>query len=130
MPHISKEALDPVYLQKLFTELEQLIASTTKRDSSAVLNALLTETEKVMLTKRLAAAMMYSKGYSQYQVWNLLKISSSTAERMKLAFETGQYRALLKIVDHQGSHELWNILEVIVRGGLPTRGKDRWKSMR
>ena len=46
MPHLSKEALDPEYLAKLFSELELLIASTTKRDSSAVLQALLTETER------------------------------------------------------------------------------------
>ena len=129
MPHLSKEVLDPLYLQKLFAELEILIASTTKRDSGAVLDALLTETEKVMLTKRLAGAMMYSKGYSQYQVWNLLKISPSTAERMQHTYESGHYNALLKIVTHKNNGELWDVLELILRGGLPTMGKDRWKSI-
>lgn len=129
MPHLSKEALEPEYLAKLFSELESLIASTTKHDSSAVLQALLTETERVMLTKRLAVAMMYSKGYSQYQVWNLLKISPSTAQRMQLAYESDHYRALLKMVNRKTSSELWDILEIIVGGGLPSRGKNRWKSI-
>lgn len=127
MPHISKQKIDAVLLEKLFVELEKLVAQTTARESSQVLATLLTPTERIMLTKRLTAALMFSQGYSQYQVWNILKISPSTAQRLFLSYENGIYNKLIKIVNRQPHEKIWETLDLILRGGLPSMGKNRWK---
>ena len=130
MPHISKIPIKKEYYEQLFGEFEKLIAATTTKDSSFVLNALLTKTEKIMLTKRLAAALLFARGYSQYQVWNLLKISPSTAQKMYLAFADGQSDALIGILNKKKHRDVWNILELVLQAGMPSLGKDRWKSLR
>ena len=130
MPHISKQPIEKDYFETLFKELEKLIATTTLKDSAAVLHALLTETEKIMLTKRLAAALLFAKNYSQYQVWNLLKISPSTAQKMYLAFESGHYDSLITILNKKQYSDIWNMLELVLQAGMPSLGKDRWKSLR
>lgn len=127
MPHISTQNIDQILLEKLFSDLERLIADTTAKDSGLIINALLTKTERIMLTKRLATALMFAQGHSQYTVWNTLKLSPSTAQKMFLQYETGLYAPLIKITKHATHEKIWDTLELILQAGMPSRGKDRWK---
>jgi len=127
MPHLSKQKLDSQLHEKLFDELQKLIANTSARESTLVVTTLLTETERLMIAKRFASAFMFSKGYSQYQVWKTLKISPSTAQRLFNAYENGAYSKLVKIAERNSHEKFWDTVELILRGGMPSMGKDRWK---
>ena len=129
MPHLSKEKIDDTAYKQLFVELQKVVAQATQKNVQFVLSGLLTPTEQVMLTKRLAAAMLYKKGCSQYEVWQLLKISPSTASRLQRSYKMGDYDQLLKVVHSHASVNLLDMLEVVLSAGLPPRGKGRWKSV-
>jgi hypothetical protein len=127
MPHVSKEKMDEEVQEKFFRELTLLIAKTTRADSLTVIDGLLTETEKVMLTKRLAAALLFSQGHSSYTVWNTLKISPSTAQKISYSYKKGRYKELITIAYSSKHKTLLGTLELILRAGMPSRGRDRWK---
>lgn len=129
MPHLSKEKIDDTAYRHLFIELQKVVAQASTKNVQSVLSGLLTPTEQIMLTKRLAAAMLYRKGCSQYEVWQLLKISPSTASRLKHSYEIGDYDQLLKVVHAHTSVNLLDVLEMVLSAGLPPRGKGRWRSV-
>ena len=126
MPHISKQQIESKVFNGLYHELESLIVKTKAENARLVLSGLLTPTEKIMLTKRLAAGIMYGRGCSQYQVWNTLKVSPSTAARMKLTYERGAYDSVLSTLNDSQVKNIWPLIERISRGGLPPLGKGRW----
>ncbi len=129
MAHIGKEKLDKGEFERLFGRLVQVCADATERDAHPLLHGLLTDTEQVMLTKRFAAVLMYHEGYSCYVVERTLKISSSTALRIRKAYKTGRYRPLVAVFDKGkvNREEFWRTLEVLLRLGMPSMGRDRWK---
>ena len=129
MPHVSKQKMDQQMLERFFFDLERLVADTKAKDSRLIITTLLTKTERIMLTKRLAGALLFAQGHSQYKVWNTLKISPSTAQKMFLQYENGVYAPLIKIAKRTPNNEkLWSSLDLILRAGMPSRAiKDRWK---
>ena len=126
MPHVSKQKVEGKVFESLYKELESLIIKSDSKNARLVLNDLLTKTEKIMLAKRLVAGLMFSQGCSQYQVWTTLKISSSTAARMSLAYERGDYNNILTVLKEKQIQSIWPLIEKISRGGLPPMGKGRW----
>lgn len=129
MPHVSKQKIDKVVYTQFFNELEKLIAKSNPTSAPDFLNTLLTKTERTMITKRLAAALMFDQGSSQYKVWTTLKISPSTSSRMSLDYENGKYNKILRILRKSNNRQFWELLEKISRGGLPPMGKNRWRSL-
>ena len=128
MPHVSKK-LKKEAAQKLYEEFsEALEKSARKSRSKYFLQDFLTKTEKIMLAKRFAVIYLLDKGVPQSYICESLSMSPSTIQRMSLKYETGQYVGLLKSIKRRGDKEIWNILEKILRGGLPPRaGRGRWK---
>lgn len=131
MPHVSAEKLDVKVYGKLFKQLAVLITAATAHTSHQILNELLTDTERIMLSKRLAAVVMFSEGYSQYIVEKTLKISPSTAARLHHAYEHGAYAVVVKLLKQESKsrEQLWQTVEVLLRLGMPSMGKDRWKHL-
>lgn len=56
---------------------------------------LLTEAERVMLTKRFAAILAFSQDHSAYRVANVLSLSLSTAQRLREQYKEGQFSSML-----------------------------------
>lgn len=131
MPHVSSKKLNEKMYKNIFAQLTNLISKTQSHQAEGLLTSLLTETEKIMLSKRLAAAVMFSEGYSQYAVEKALQVSPSTAARMHLSYESGQYNGVLVVLrkDKKQKREFWESLEVLLRLGMPSMGKDRWKHL-
>jgi len=131
MTNVSKRKLPEKDFNKLFKQLNNIVGSLSKSSSEIFFNNLLGPEERVMLTKRLAAVVMFIEGNSSYRVWQLLKISPSTAESIRRDFESGRYSDIVKIItkNKKGYENFWLTLEVILRAGIPPRGRDRWKSL-
>ena len=132
MAHISKKRLKANHLKKLFAQLSQIVSTLNQSSSEKFLTELLGPEEKIMLAKRFAAIAMFIEGNSIYRVSQLLHISPSTAERIKLNYECGRYGNIARLLGkHRRDYEeFWNTLEVILRLGMPPMGRGRWKSIK
>ncbi len=84
-----------------------------------------------MLAKRFCAVMMYMEGNSSYRVWQLLQMSPSTAEVIRKDFESGRYINIVTLLRKRKQDYIafWEVLDVVLRAGMPPRGRGRWKSV-
>lgn len=128
MPHISSKKLKKEHLQKLYDELGiALEKSAQKSWVKLFLNYFLTRTEKVMLAKRFAVIFLLSQNIPSSYISESLLMSPATIARMSVKYDIGKYSSLLKAI-HNENKNLWEILEKILRAGLPPRaGRGRWK---
>lgn len=123
--------MDPGQLEHLFDQFGKVIGGLDRHTSPTFFTDLLGPEEKIMIAKRLAAIAMFNEGNSSYRVWQLLKISPSTAERIRLNYEVGRYKniTLALTANRRNYEEFWEALEVILSAGLPPRGRGRWKGV-
>lgn len=129
MTNISKQPLPPKEEQKLFAQFSKTIARLNSQNSDGFITDLLGPEEQIMLTKRLAAIVMYAEGYSCYRVWNTLHISPSTAHKIAEQFEANKYTHIQKLfIKHKTDYKkLLSVIDFIARGGLPPMaGPGRW----
>ena len=128
MTNISKRHLNPKHLQKLFAQLDTIIVKLSPKDASLFLSELLGAEERIMLAKRFAAIMMCIEEHSIYRMAKTLKISFSTADRIRNDYRNGKYIKITLVVK-KNTHavsEFFRTLEVVLRAGLPPRvGKNR-----
>lgn len=131
MTHISKLTLSEEKLAELFAQMNQIMSRLDKKHAPEFMSELLGVEERIMLAKRLAAIILYIEGSSSYRVWNLLKISPSTADRMRLNYETGKYKTIQKFITENKNEysRILRALETILQARLPPRGKGRWKHL-
>ena len=131
MTNVSKKKLPEAEFDRLYLQLNVIIGSLNKNQSALFFTELLGPEEKVMLTKRLAAVVMFIEGNSSYRVWQLLKMSPSTAESIRRDFETGRYDNIATILTKNKTdyRKFWETLDVILRAGMPPMGRGRWKSV-
>src|SRR3989344_801225 len=79
MTQVSKFKLDKKTQDTLLKNLLTVISKLNKEDQAKLfLDDLLTRTEKIVLAKRLAIALMLESGKSYEEIKDLLKVSSST----------------------------------------------------
>lgn len=108
-----------------------IVAKLDKKLAQQFLGELLGAEEQIMLAKRLAAIVMFIEGNSSYRVWQLLHLSPSTADRLRLNYECGKYSHIESMLRSRKYEyeEFWRVLEIILQAGLPPRGRGRWKSI-
>ena len=104
MPQVSRNKPDPLVRKKIKQLLIDCISQCNNVDTaSKFLNDFLTRTEKTVLGKRLATALMLLKNDSAEEIANTLKVSKSTIYKSKTFLEISSdgYREVLqKIIDH------------------------------
>lgn len=96
MPHISKHKLTRETSKKIYRELRVLLAQTGKGNME-ILNDLFTETERLMLAKRCAVILLVERGVSYYAIWNSLKVSPSTVQRLARECEEGNHQSVRRL---------------------------------
>lgn len=128
MPHISQYRINDADFKKIYTQLITLFDTAGgKRRSEELLKELITETEKIMIAKRLAIIFLIEEGISPYSISSILKVSTSTVSKTLLKYETHRYPYISNIIKKNKS-TIWDSLEIIIRAGMPPRvGKGRWK---
>ena len=129
MTHVSKRRLSDKKESELFDQMYKIIARLDAHSTQQFFSDLLGPEEKLMLAKRLAAIILYIEGNSSYRVWTLLQISPSTAERIRLKYQIGNYNEIKKCITKNKSvyKDVLKILETVLQAGLPPRGRGRWK---
>ena len=104
---------------KLFVETTSDLKD--KKLLTSFIDDLYTPTEKIMLAKRLAAAVLLSKGHSYTEVSRILKVSSPTIAKISLKIkytEGGLKDVVNKILLKESAQVLWKEVEDLF--DLPT----------
>lgn len=116
----------------LFNQLASSVHAGGKKNTGAVLGNLLTDTEQLMLAKRLAVILMLYEGCSSYRIWKALRMSPSTISRMQQQYDEGDYNDIVRLICKSKAERerFWETIETVLRGGMPSMGKDRWRSLR
>lgn len=97
MPHVSRHAPTRRVSDKtrdLF--MDCVTAKWSPEERRAFFHDLLTPTERIMLSKRLAIIYMLVKGYTFNDIQEELRISPSTVSRIWKAIETGKYKEIAR----------------------------------
>lgn len=131
MAQVSKQLISPLIEAKIRNLLVDCIRRCQDQDSAAdFVDDLLTDTEKTMIAKRVAIALMVLKGYSSEDIEQKLKVSSATVWRVKtwLMVKGKGYRALLAGVIKQDERQQKEHIEALreARESMPRWGTN-WK---
>jgi len=128
MPHVSKSKTDHKLMNKMKNSLLKVV--TKNRNNKTILEELITETEYIMLAKRLAIIILLSRNNSIYKISKNLKVSTSTIVRFQNEINLGKYKSITNLVSEK-NEDFLDMLEKILFMGLPQySGKRRWKSLK
>lgn len=129
MTRISKQKLDKKTHDRLFSEFTRLFASASERQHADLFVSLFSETEKIMFIKRLAIVFLLGEEYSTYAISNTLLVSDSTVRVIRTDYNNGRFDPIVTIMKKRtfNKDEFWKTVEVLLRAGLPPRGRGRWK---
>lgn len=88
MPHVSRIKLKKETEEKLTNTLEDVFTHLKNPlDTKFFINSLLTETEKLMLAKRLAIALLVKQGLNDSEIASTLHLTRITVSRMRFFYE-------------------------------------------
>jgi uncharacterized protein YerC len=134
MAQVSKRYLHKQVAERIvdlfWTSLSTL---STKQKVAVFLEALLSPTEKLMLSKRLAIAFMLLKGYDYPSINERLKVSDSTIWNIKLNLDhkgKGYQKTIEQIMDKEKWEKFWQDLDNFFQEILPPRYGTDWKEAR
>jgi uncharacterized protein YerC len=87
MTNVSKHPLTTTQEAELFSQLGVLFSKRNPQQAQELFDDLLSETEKIMLAKRLAILVMLYKKQSLYFIAQTLHVSSATVARLQECLE-------------------------------------------
>ena len=135
MVRLNKNELSPKQLEELFKQLGLLLSTSSDKNVGLLLEKLLGPEERIMLAKRLAAAVLLEKGYAYNQVADALHVSKSTVSNIDQRLGEGGVTKIAEILkqDKASYSGILKLVESIltVGGIMPSRaGLDRYKGIR
>lgn len=121
MAFLGKKKLPDDVLERTRRQLIDLFAQQkTRRDTAEIIDGLLTETEVLMLAKRLVLIIMLYNKCSYYEIHETLGVSTDTAARWERARVSGELAAIGKSLKHKKTRDqLLDTIEVVLRNGMP-----------
>ena len=99
MSQVSKRILKADITERLFQNFWEMFANIKQaRQIQLFLEDFLSPTEKIMLAKRMAIAILFSKGYDHRTISSMLKVSTATVNNIArfLNAKTPGYQLLIK----------------------------------
>lgn len=125
MPHVSSRELDEKNFKKIYDQLIILFDTAgNQRRSDVLLKEVLTETEKIMLAKRIAAIFLLVEGVSETFISNLLFLSSSTVAKISVKYEANLY-PFISNISKKNSKTIWDIFGEYIVSSLQTKSIKR-----
>lgn len=126
MGRVSKRRIDPEIEERIFEVFWDYLATLRKSEEiSEFLVSLLSFTEQVMLSKRLAIALLLARGYNYRDIDETLKVSTSTVgtvHKQILVGAPGYKKATEKILKREKMENLFNNLdEILIKLSGPKR---------
>ena len=132
MVYISKKKIDPKVESVLSDQLLSFIAAAqTKHEAATLATELLTETERIMLAKRLAIVVMLERGYSfRGEIERSLKVTPQTVARLWRRRKLDEFKKICKYARNYTGHfkrgdRFLQVLEnwLTVSGAMKTKSK-------
>ena len=114
MPQVSKRIPSQVVEERMFEVFEKTFLDLKSvEDARLLLGDLLTRTEKIMVAKRLAIAVLLAKDYDYRSITNILKVSFSTINailKQQVIDGRGYKKAVDKILKNESLDEFYTQL--------------------
>lgn len=125
MPHISKRKIEPQIEKYIQDSLTFLIKDLNNvQDTEKFLSSILSETERLMIAKRIIAAFLIRHNIESAKIQEMLKLTPETIVRQKLLIKTHQegYNAIFSRLEKQRRNEavkqiLYKLLDYAIRAG-------------
>ncbi|MEK7114146.1 MAG: Trp family transcriptional regulator [Patescibacteria group bacterium] len=133
MTHVSRKRLKKEVATELADQfLTFLSLARTKTEARILANELFSQTERVMLAKRLAIVVLLVRGYSFTQIEEALGVTRQTVIRVWKDMKTGKYDKIVRYAREYTKHfKKEGFMETLIRiihVGMPPRaGRGRWK---
>lgn len=89
MPHLSKRKLDAKTERLLNSALFSLFSNLKSSQAERLIRTLLTDTERLMLAKRVGASFLISENVPQNKISESLKLSEETVHKFILIINAG-----------------------------------------
>lgn len=126
MPQVSKIKLDRKTEERLTETLELIVSRIdNKENMHSFLLSFLSQTEKLMLAKRLAGVIMIKEGFSDTQISNSLHLTRVTVSRLRFFLEArGEgYEVAFRILSKEKVlKEVKDLLSQLVRYSVKASG--------
>ncbi len=135
MAHISRKRLKKDAAAELSDQFLSFLAlARTKQDARVLAHELLSQTERVMLAKRLAVVVLLVRGYTFDEIETTLGVTRQTVARLWRDTKAGRYAKIMryarKHTDHFKKKE--SPLDSFIRAlhlGMPPRAGKRWQEL-
>lgn len=128
MGRISRRRINPEVEERVFGIFRNYLAHLTNPlDIQEFLLSLLSYTEQVMIAKRLAIALLLSRGFTYEHIDDTLKVSKSTigtVHKQLLIGALGYKKATFHILNREKQENLWNKFEEIILKLSPPKTYD------
>ena len=128
MPHISNKKLSDKDYKNIYNQLVSIFDTAGRKlKSDMLLKEFLTDTEKIMLAKRLAVLYMLDENISKHYISEVLLVSSSTVDRISLRYEIGKHPYIRNIIK-KNKKKIWSVIGEAIEHGIQVRtGKKRYE---
>lgn len=116
MTQISRRPISKDIETKIYESFYKAIGLLRDQEAKLFINDLLTRTEKVMLPKRLAVAILLSKGWSYDSVRETLKVTQTTISNIEriLDHSNGLRLAIEKLGKSESWRNWWQDVESLL----------------
>jgi uncharacterized protein YerC len=125
MTNISREKIHTEDFKLAHRQLIDLIAKLNQNTSQYLIQELLSDAEQIMIVKRFAAVFMFKNKYSSYRVSETLSISTSSARRLQLQFENGQFNNLLGCIKKKEANSFLVFISDLIAAQASPRARAR-----
>jgi len=128
MTNVSKQSVKKEVLDRITNQFIKILGNLKGfKETNLFIEDFFTDSEKIMITKRLAAIFMLIEDVPFSVIVRTLKISSATLRKMAVILDRGGYGSILRKVEKTRVRKvLWQELETLLRAGLPKYGRGRW----
>ena len=125
MTNISKHKIKSDDYQLVYKKLTDHIGKLSSRSAPDFVNALLTESERIMLVKRFGAIFMFTQNYSQYRVAQTLGLSQPTAHRLFEQYQNGVFKKLFAELHKKDRLQFLSLLEDLILAQASPQARTR-----
>ncbi len=125
MTNITSKQLDSDAFKSAEKQLGRTIARLKGQSSLDLLQGFLTESERIMLTKRFGAIFLLHHQYSPYRTASLLGLSEPTVHRIRENYIAGSYDSLLGSITKREESTFLNVLKDFALSRIDYRSRQR-----
>lgn len=118
MSQVSKRPIKSELIERMSELLQKSFAKLDKKEAvSDFLEDILTPTERIMIAKRLAIALLLNRGWDQDAVSRYLKVSTSTVTNIKNKLR-GSVKGFKQVLKNIETSDEWEQIWLDLQQGL------------